>query len=201
MNKKKVENSFFDLNPQPSWIYDYETRDILNGNAAAIKHYGYERKEILKLTLKDLKSPEEISRLRSAYLYINNEEENIYFGIFTHKKNNGDFIRVEINGRKVFINNRHCMLLVCQDITEKENLQKMLQENARSLEAISSIGKIGYWRLQLDGKALYWTEEVYRIWGVNKENFELSIENIQKSMHPNDLETFITEKDSAIAEK
>jgi len=35
----------FDNNPQPMWIYDYETLNFLEVNQAAVDHYGYTREE------------------------------------------------------------------------------------------------------------------------------------------------------------
>ncbi|MEX2566294.1 MAG: PAS domain S-box protein [Cyclobacteriaceae bacterium] len=196
-----MKNNFFSLNPQPSWIFDYETLEILDVNIAAIEHYGYKREEFLKLTLKDLRPPQEVPELINAHVDIKNKEGNIYFGIFTHQKRNGNVIRMEINGHKVNFNDRHCMLMVCQDVTEKENQQEILEENSRRLAAISSIGKIGYWRLELDGESLFWTDEVNKIWGVNKENSEVSVENFEKTIHPDDRKAFISEQKLALAEK
>ncbi|MCA1763671.1 MAG: PAS domain-containing protein, partial [Flavobacteriales bacterium] len=101
MDKEQINNSLFSLYPLPSWIYDYETLEILDVNSAAIEHYGHSREEFLSLTLKDLRPPQEVSRLINAHTDIKHKDGNIYFGIFTHKKKSGELIQMEINRHKV----------------------------------------------------------------------------------------------------
>jgi len=53
----------FEANPHPMWVYDQETLDFLAVNEAATAHYGYSREEFLRMTIKDIRPPEEIPAL------------------------------------------------------------------------------------------------------------------------------------------
>src|ERR671923_117356 len=53
----------FETNPEPMWVYDFETLRILAVNEAAITRYGYSEAEFLALTIRDLRPPEEQGRL------------------------------------------------------------------------------------------------------------------------------------------
>ncbi|REG82309.1 PAS domain S-box protein [Algoriphagus antarcticus] len=77
-----------------------------------------------------------------------------------------------------------------RDITEKI-------EEKHKLKSVSAIANIGYWRLELDRNTLSWTDEVYTIWGRQKESFELNYESFIKTIHPADLPLF--EKDQELA--
>ncbi len=77
-----------------------------------------------------------------------------------------------------------------RDITDK------IEENHK-LKSVSAIANIGYWRLELEGNNLIWTDEIYRIWGREKGSFELNYENFAKTIHPADLQLF--EKDQELA--
>ena len=50
----------FETNPLPAWVFDRETLAVLAVNEATLDHYGYAREEFLRLTLRDLQSPEDI---------------------------------------------------------------------------------------------------------------------------------------------
>src|SRR5690606_12065907 len=50
----------FENNPQSMWIYDVDTLTFLEVNNAAVKHYGFSRKEFLSMTLFDICPPDDI---------------------------------------------------------------------------------------------------------------------------------------------
>ncbi|MEO6668054.1 MAG: PAS domain S-box protein, partial [Ferruginibacter sp.] len=82
------------------------------------------------------------------------------------------------------------IISVSRDVTKQKDEEE-------KLKAVSAIANIGYWRLELDGNTLSWTDEVYKIWGREKESFELSFENFTKTIHPADLQLFEKEQDLA----
>jgi PAS domain S-box-containing protein len=53
----------FERSPLPVWVYDAESLRFLQVNKAAVRHYGYSRKEFLGMTLKDILPPEDPPRL------------------------------------------------------------------------------------------------------------------------------------------
>ncbi|MCS4433018.1 PAS domain S-box protein [Aquiflexum gelatinilyticum] len=191
-----MTNNLFSLNPIPSWIFDFETQEILEVNIAAIHHYGYSRKEFLSMTLKDIHPKKEILEINAGR---DQPEGNINFGVFTHQKKSGELIRMEINANKVDYFDRPCMLAVCLDVTEKENQVLELKRTEEKLKSISSMAKIGYWRLEIDGKTLTWTDEVYNIWSRDKNSFEVNFENFRSSIHPDDLQGLMKEQDDAFS--
>ncbi|MBD3629294.1 PAS domain S-box protein [Cyclobacterium sp.] len=191
MNKPKPDYStFFNFNPIPSWVYDLETFQILDVNQAAIHHYGYTEKEFLQLTLKELRPSQDVPKLISAHSGIDKQEGNVYFGIFTHKKKNGELIRMDINGHKVDYLGKTSMMVVCRDVTEEEKQFKQLKEAEQKLKAVSSIAKLGYWYSEADTNKLIWSDEVYRIWGRKKEDFEPDVDKFFQTIHPDDREKF-----------
>ncbi len=199
MNNQQNYSSFFYFNPLPSWVYDLETFQILDVNQAAIDHYGYPREEFLGLTLKELRPKGEIPKLVAAHIEIDKKAGNIFFGIFTHQKKNGELIRMEINGHKIDYIGKECMLVICQDVTQEEDQLKQLKESEERLKAASAIAKLGYWRLEPDTQSLFWTDEVYGIWGRKIEGFELNYEIFFQTIHPEDQEAFEEEQRASFA--
>lgn len=190
-------SSLFYFNPLASWVYDLHTFEILDVNQAALSQYGYSKEEFLSLNLKDLRPPEEVPKLIAALENLQEKTGNIYFGIFTHKKKSGDTIKTEINGHKVDFDHKNCMLVICRDISDDEEQLSLLKASETKLKAASSIANLGYWRLEVDANSLSWTDEVFNIWGRNRNQFELTFENFVQTIHPDDKEAF--EEDQRIA--
>ncbi len=65
--KRSLESSrnclhphFFRQSPQPMWIYDRETLNFMDVNDAALNTYGYTLEEFLKMSILQIRPPEEV---------------------------------------------------------------------------------------------------------------------------------------------
>src|SRR5690606_8014398 len=199
MSTKHDYSTLFYYSPLPKWVYDLKTYKILDVNQAAIDVYGYNKEEFLKLTIKDLRPEEEIPKLKAALEKVDALQGNIHFGVFTHKKKNGTEIRVDVNGHKVAFQGKDCIMVVCQDTTDKEEYLLKLQESERRLKSASEIAKIGYWKFDVVSNSLFWSDKVYEIWEVEKEGFKISFEYFYNSIHPDDIAIFEREHEAAIS--
>jgi len=189
MNSDQISYKLFSLNPLPSWIYDYETLDILDVNIAAIEHYGYLREEFLSMTLKDLRPPQEVPKLISAHTDIKSKEGNISFGIFTHQKKNGGLIQMDINGHKVEFNNRQCILVVCQDVTKKIEQQEVILQSEQRFKALIQEGSELITIIDAVGNYLYVSPTSTSITGFTPEEF--IGRNVFEFIHPDDKERIL----------
>ncbi|MGO8755221.1 MAG: ATP-binding protein [Gallionellaceae bacterium] len=61
-----------------------------------------------------------------------------------------------------------------------------LQRSERHLIAAQSIAHIGSWDYDLTTTHLVWSDELYRIFGVSRETFMPSVENLISLIHPDD---------------
>jgi PAS domain S-box-containing protein len=75
-----------------------------------------------------------------------------------------------------------------QDITERKEIENTLRERSAHLDRAQALGHIGSWWRNIDSEELTWTDEMYRIFGVDKASFEPSISTFRASLHPDDVE-------------
>ncbi|UJP64344.1 PAS domain S-box protein [Mongoliitalea daihaiensis] len=192
MNYDPNYSSLFYFNPLPSWVYDLETYQILDVNEAAILHYGYSKVAFLDLKLSQLQLIEEIPQMIAAHATIDSSDGNIFFGVFTHLKKNGERIRMEINGHKLDFLGRASMLVVCQDVTLKEKQFKVVQASKVDLQiseanfrTIFEIATLGIAQVDpFDGKILLINSYFEQITGYSRE--ELRYMNFLELTHEDD---------------
>jgi PAS domain S-box-containing protein len=126
--EKKAENYklLFEENPMPMWIMCLSTQNILDVNGAAVEHYGYSKKEFLKLNSKDIRPQEDVPKFLEA---IKAADVKYRRGIWRHKKVDGSMIMVDLLADTIVYNNEPAMLVLAHDVTEKLKAEAELIRN------------------------------------------------------------------------
>ncbi len=108
-------------------IMDSETQGFLAINDAAVDHYGYSRKEFLKLNAADIRPPEEIEAAVKRIRELKPDVDRL--GVWKHRKKDGTIIDVEIVSHEIEFNSRPARLAMCNDVTEKLMAQEKVRES------------------------------------------------------------------------
>ncbi len=118
----------FDQNPCPMWVFDVESRRILDVNAAAARHYGYDRDEFLALTINDLHASDDgtlVDELLATVPRTRHEP-----AAMQHVKKNGAVIDVEVTSDALMLGGRPARLALANDVTARRALEAELQHQA-----------------------------------------------------------------------
>lgn len=73
-----------------------------------------------------------------------------------------------------------------QDVTDEEKLYHEIEEKSKQLNEAQRIAKLGSWELDIVEDKLYWSDEVYHIFEINKENFKATYLGFLDKIHPDD---------------
>ena len=65
---------------------------------------------------------------------------------------------------------------IAEDITERKNSEDVIRETSQSLADTQRMAHIGSWKLDLEENLLTWSDEIYRIFEIDKEKFGASYE-------------------------
>ncbi|OYV15157.1 MAG: hypothetical protein CG439_2926, partial [Methylococcaceae bacterium NSP1-2] len=84
------------------------------------------------------------------------------------------------------------VLGVYDDISELKKAEVELNLTAQRLNEAQHLAHIGNWELDLLANRLTWSDEVFRIFEIDKERFEPSYEAFLESIHPDDREAVNT---------
>ena len=74
------------------------------------------------------------------------------------------------------------------DITERKKAEEELKRNQANLAQAQQLAHLGSWELDFTRNKLKWSDEVYRIFEINPEEFSASYEAFLEGIHPDDRE-------------
>lgn len=74
-----------------------------------------------------------------------------------------------------------------EDITQREELKNRLMLSESRLLQAQRIAAMGNWESDLVRNSLHWSDEVYRIFGIEPQSFEANNEAFFRRIHPDDV--------------
>ena len=173
----------FEENPQPMYICDVETLEFLEVNEAMVKHYGYTRDEFLKMSIKDIRPPEDIPAL-IADVQGNAQPQNVA-GEWRHLKKDGTLVHVFINTHAVVFNNKEARHVMASDITGIKHARQELEHAEAYYRALIENAPDGIVLLDADMKISFASPSAKKIFGF--EETDIAILDTAAFTHPADL--------------
>lgn len=79
--------------------------------------------------------------------------------------------------------------LVARDLREQKAIAAAMEKNQWRLNEAQRIAKVGSWELEIDTGQLIWTDEIFRLFELDKANFQPAYETFLNTIHPDDKET------------
>jgi PAS domain S-box-containing protein len=126
----------FDSNPHPMWVYEVGSLKFLEVNHSAVEHYGYSREEFLRMTLRDIRPPEDVPDLLRDTDKASSERHTD--GPWRHRKKDGTIIYVEITAHPLLFQGCDARFVLSHDITDRAQLEHQLRQSQK-LEAVGRL--------------------------------------------------------------
>ncbi|WP_192821340.1 PAS domain S-box protein [Rufibacter sp. LB8] len=139
-NTERVESYriLFENNPLAMWVFDTDTLEFLMVNNAAVELYGYTQEEFLCMSIKDIRSPEQVDQLLSMMEMPRNNLNQV--GTWVHLKKDKSELYVNVashvlppeNGRQrrmVVVNDISARILAERQLKEAETLAQSILSN------------------------------------------------------------------------
>jgi len=86
------------------------------------------------------------------------------------------------------------------DITEQKEIQDALDRSNEALYRAQEIAHIGSWDWNIVTGELAWSDEIYRIFGLTRQQFPATYEAFLDTIHSNDKEAVVKAIDAAISD-
>lgn len=171
----------------------------LNGNYISINEagsriFGYTREEALKLNMSQIAAPEHLARMKRklAKKLAGDTSQTVYEVDCIRK--DGKRVTLEVNSSVIHKDGKPIAVQgVARDITEREIADAALRKSEANLAAAQRITHLGSWELIINNvndaseNTLHWSDEVYRIFGFEPRNIEVTTALVYDSVHPDDV--------------
>lgn len=122
----------FENNPLPMWIYDRQSRFFLAVNEAAVRHYGWSREAFLNLRLDQVQKA-----TGNVIMPQHNPQENVE--LHRHITQTGLQILVRTTSHPLVFAEKDAELVLLQDITEQEQVEKILHYQVELLSLLTHL--------------------------------------------------------------
>lgn len=118
-------------------------------------------------------------------LLVSRTDNKELFKRFTCKVNTTNGVRsYEFIGQSSLERDDYQFIFNAHDISE---VVQLTHEN-KNLRAALDTPSLGYWQIDLEATAVYWSDEIYRIHGVNKADYAPDLSSAIDFYHPDDAE-------------
>ncbi len=158
---------------------------ISDVNAATVKVTGYSREELIGTNFSDYFTDPD--RAKEGYETVFGDGSVRDYELEIRHKN-GQITPVLYNTTvyRDEAGNIAGVFAAARDITERKMTEQALHLSEQRLNRSQEIAHLGSWELDLSGNLLTWSDEVYRIFGLEPQEFGASYEAFLDSVHPDD---------------
>lgn len=175
----------FNQMPVAAWIHDCDTLEILAVNDAAVELYGYSRKELLAMTLEQLRPDK--SRDAVVDLFRKHPSGELK-RVYRHCRKDGAIIDVEAISTPIPFDRRNARLGAGRDVTQELAAERALQRAKASLEEAQEITHLGSWQHDFRTNETLRSREMCRILGVSADEENVSTGSVYEYIHPADID-------------
>lgn len=176
----------FKANPHPMWVYDLETLAFLAVNDAAVRHYGYTRDEFLRMTIKDIRPPEDVPRLMANVAAVHDGLDDA--GTWRHRTKDGRLLEVEITSHTMRFADRDAELVLAHDVTRRSQAERTLHDSEERLRLALQAANQGLYDLDLRTGDAVVSPEYARMLGYDPAHFHETNDAWRERLHPDDRE-------------
>jgi len=163
------------------WEWDIE-EEVIHCSASMMSLLGYKAKDFIgpKKALEHHLDNDVLAELYSQV------EEHLRGGIpkvkitYPFKTKQGKKLWLTVVGKVIEFNKERASRMVgtVKDVTDSKELIEQLKKKNNFLMLAERLNNSGHWRYDLNDGTVFWSSEMYRIYGVNQEKFTPQLENI-----------------------
>ncbi|MFB8791902.1 MAG: PAS domain S-box protein [Potamolinea sp.] len=170
-------------------------------NQAAKQIYGYESEEMLGRPFTDFMSPEQRSLDQEIFHGVF-QGESIFQYETTNLAKNGKPIQLMINAIALrdTSGNRVGITGTASDITERKLAQEKLKKSEANLATAQKVAHLGSWEFDVITGKNTWSEEVFRIFGLDPSSESPTYPELLEKIHVEDRALFQNHINCAITE-
>ena len=190
---------FFEKNNSMMLLIDPYSGEVFNANQAAAAFYGYSQQGLIGMNINEINTlpPGEIAQEQQRAL----QEERNYFN-FSHRLASGEVRAVEVYTTPLDSGGKRLLFSVIHDVTERKIVEEALAKTRNLLAEAQEVAHLGSFEYIAASKSTQWSDEEYRIFGLDPEQASPSYgDMLARCIHPDDAELVNTTFMNAVESK
>ncbi len=194
-NYRQIINGMHDM----VFVIDMKGK-FIDVNSAAVNTLGYSREELLQLSPFDIDMSLSQQEIEDLILNMANLESQSFET--EHLTKDKRTIPVEIKSTSIFYHGEKMILSISRDISQRKKAEESLQKRETLLNETQRLAKVGGWEWDIVNNSMYWTNECYRIHGLNfQENIpDFLIKQSINCYNPEDVDKVMSSFNKCVRE-
>ncbi len=169
------------------YIFDADNFCFLEVTHTGRDNLGYSMEEMRSLTPLDIipqMTPEKFHGLLAS---LQEGKQGIVQFSTEHRRKDGSTYPVDVFLQLIPGRNPSFLAMIL-DITHRNEAEASLRKSENKLKEAQIIAQMGHWELNIATNELLWSDEIYRIFDLEPQEFEATYEAFLNNIHPEDRE-------------
>jgi diguanylate cyclase (GGDEF)-like protein/PAS domain S-box-containing protein len=155
--------TLFQSSPIPTFICDTRRNRLLEVNDAAMRDYGYTKKELLKMTLFELGMPQDEDLVMEALNGLGSNSGEV--GTWTHRTKTGAELQAELVTFRMQFRRRPARAVMARDVTRRNRAQDVMWQDLERYGLASKATNDALIDWNLANDALWQSENYVKVFG------------------------------------
>ena len=177
--------SIFEQATDGIMIADVETRKNIEANNAICVMLGYTREELVGLRVDDIHPKNDLPAIQEAFQKQLRGEISLASEVPMLRKD-GSIIYADINATRVMLGGKQCLVGIFRNITERKQAETLLKTREKQLADSQRIAHIGSWEHNLTTGQVVWSDELFRLMGLDPQKDPADFKRFFEMIHPDD---------------
>ncbi|MDQ4080288.1 MAG: PAS domain S-box protein [Gemmatimonadota bacterium] len=156
---------------------------VLDANPALARMFGYALDELIGRNIIDLLATPESREVILQHMRADSEER--YEATGRHK--DGSLVFCEITARTTMYKGQPARVATLHDITERKCTEQELRRRETQLAEAQRIAHLGSWEWDIANNTERWSDELFRLYGVEPRPTGITPEMFLDRVHPDDV--------------
>jgi PAS domain S-box-containing protein len=190
--KTLLDKTFSSLN-EVVLVVDPSTRTIIDCNPAVERVFGYSKDEVIGKNTGFLHVNRTMDEEFGKWLIPVLDKSGMFNTEYMMKRKDGSIFftentvtqAVDEKGQRIYI------VSVVRDITERKQTEEALRKSMSMLRKAQEIGQMGSWEWDMATNELTWSDEIYKLYGLDRARDRPNYDTIIKTLTPESRDRFI----------
>ncbi len=161
---------------------------------------GYDPEELIGRSAYELFHPDDLEKIQATHDTIV-ETPQTFTVQYRIRKKDGSHVWFETKSRTFMTEGDEGpreIIAVSRDITDRKTAEDALKKSEARLANAQRISRMGNWEWDIETNDVYWSEEIFRIYGLKPEEFTPTYGAFINFIHPDDREFVLNAIDESL---